>query len=239
VGLGRTIVPTDLIAVLDVNTQQEALHIVNQCEGCDWFKVGSQLFTNNGPPVVKSLQDLGKKVMLDLKFHDIPNTVHHSAAAAANMAVNMFTLHAGGGPDMIAEARRVVDGTPTKILAVTVLTSMTEATWKDSIGIPETPAQTVVRWAKMAVDAGAHGIVCSPREIEIVRGVIGDESLIVTPGIRPEWSTKDDQARIMTPQQAAEAGATHIVVGRPILNHENPAEAVKLIREEIHSECIG
>jgi orotidine-5'-phosphate decarboxylase len=225
--------PTELITVLDVNSTEEAIHIVNQCEGCDWFKVGGQLFTRTGPPVVKSLQELGKNVMLDLKFHDIPNTVHHSAAAAADLGVNMFTLHAGGGPEMIAQARRVVDETPTKILAVTVLTSMAEPMWRDVIGIPEAPADTVQRWAKMAVDAGAHGIVCSPLEIELVRGVIGEGPMIVTPGIRPEWSTKDDQARIMTPQQAAEAGATHIVVGRPILNHQNPAEAVQLIQEEI------
>jgi len=225
--------PTELITVLDVNSENEALHIVGQCEGCEWFKIGSQLFTREGPPVVRALQEMGKKVMLDLKFHDIPNTVHHSAAAATDLGVNMFTLHAGGGPNMIGDARRAVDNTETKILAVTVLTSMDEPTWKDSVGIPEAPAETVVRWAKMAVDAGAHGIVCSPHEIKIVRDAIGDDALIVTPGIRPVWSTKDDQARIMTPQQASEFGATHIVVGRPILNHENPAEAVKLVLEEI------
>lgn len=224
---------TELIVVLDVDGADEALGIVERCAGCDWFKVGSQLFTRCGPEVVREIQGRGKRVMLDLKFHDIPNTVAKSAGAAADLGVGMFTVHAGGGRDMIAAARGAVDGSETKILAVTVLTSLTEGMLREEIGIPESPEEAVPRLAKVAVDAGAHGIVCSPLEIGVVREAVGSDALIVTPGIRPTWSSKDDQQRITTPGEAAAAGASFIVVGRPILKHEDPAVAVGLIKEEL------
>jgi orotidine-5'-phosphate decarboxylase len=126
-----------------------------------------------------------------------------------------------------------VEGTATLILAVTILTSFSDAELRSDIGLHETAAEAVPRLAKMAVDAGAHGIVCSPQEIGLVREAVGPEPIVVTPGIRPAWSTKDDQERIMTPRDAAKAGASMIVVGRPILKHENPAEAVRLIKEEL------
>lgn len=224
---------TELIVVLDVDTHEEAMSTVAACEGCDWFKIGSQLFTRCGPEVVRVIQDQGKKVMLDLKFHDIPNTVNHSVHAAVDMGVSMLTLHAGGGRAMIEAARKATEKSPTHLLAVTVLTSMNEDMLRNDVGIAESPAETVARWAKMAVESGAHGIVCSAQEIELVRDVVGSDPMVVTPGIRPAWASKDDQQRIMTPRDAQEAGASHIVVGRPILNHENPPEAVKLIQEEL------
>lgn len=134
---------------------------------------------------------------------------------------------------MIAAAREAVEATQTRILAVTVLTSLTDGMLQQEIGLPETAAQAVPRLARMAVDAGAHGIVCSPREIALVREAVGQGPLIVTPGIRPRWASKDDQARVMTPREAMEAGADMIVVVRPILKHENPPEAVRLIQEEL------
>jgi orotidine-5'-phosphate decarboxylase len=224
---------TELITVLDVDTREEALRIIEASEGCDWYKIGSQLFTRCGPDIVKEVLAMGRQVMLDLKFYDIPNTVAHGASAAAALNVGLFTVHASGGINMIAAARKAVEGTDTRILAVTVLTSFTDEQLRDEVGLHETAAQAVPRLARQAVDAGAHGIVCSPWEIQLVRDAVGPEPLVVTPGIRPAWSSKDDQARIMTPGDAAKAGASMIVVGRPILKHENPAEAVRLIKEEL------
>lgn len=224
---------TELIVVLDVDTRDEALSVVNACGTCRWFKIGSQLFTRCGPPVVREVQAAGKQVFLDLKFHDIPNTVAHAAKAAADLGVGLITLHASGGRAMIEAARKAVEGTSTKILAVTVLTSMTDAVLREEIGVNGSAAEVVPRWASLAVESGAHGIVCSPHEIATVRAAVGADALVVTPGIRPAWSSKDDQARIMTPEQAARAGASMIVVGRPILAHANPAEAVALIEKEL------
>jgi orotidine-5'-phosphate decarboxylase len=218
---------------LDVDSREEALRIVEACGVCGWFKIGSQLFTRCGPDMVREIQGMNKNVMLDLKFYDIPNTVAHGAKAAADLGVGLFTLHASGGAKMIRAARDAVDDSHTKILAVTILTSFEDEALRDELGLQETAAEAVPRLAKMAVDAGAHGIVCSPREIELVRDAVGQDALVVTPGIRPAWSSKDDQARVMTPAQAAEAGASMIVVGRPILKHENPAEAVDSILEEL------
>jgi len=226
---------TELITGLDVDTQAAALAAVEAAQGCQWFKIGAQLFTRRGPSIIKEVRNLGKKVFLDLKYHDIPNTVNKAAAAAAELEVSLFTIHASGGINMIRAAREAVEGTQTRILAVTVLTSMTDQMLQTEVGIPETAAQAVPRLAKQAVESGAHGIVCAPKEITLVREAVGPDALIVTPGIRPLWASKDDQARIMTPKQAAETGSDMIVVARPILNHANPAEAVRLILEELKS----
>lgn len=224
---------TDLIVVLDVSSMDEALATVERCAGCDWFKVGFQLFTRQGPPVVRALEEQGKRVMLDLKFHDIPNTVAEGAAAAADLGAGLCTLHASGGRKMIHAARAAVENTDTKLLAVTILTSLSDEMLREEIGLPESAAEAVPRLAKMAIESGAHGIVCSPLEIEAVRAAVGPEPLIVTPGVRPTWASADDQQRIRTPREAAEAGASMVVVGRPILKHPNPPEAVRLIREEL------
>lgn len=225
---------TELIIGLDVDTREQALTGVEAIGECRYVKIGAQLFTRCGPEIVREVQGLGKRVMLDLKYHDIPNTVGSAARAAADLGVALFTLHASGGRKMIEAAREDVDGTDTRILAVTVLTSLTDEVLRDEVGLCETAAQAVPRLARQAVESGAHGIVCSPREIALVRGAVGPEPLIVTPGVRPEWASKDDQARVMTPRQAADAGANYIVVVRPILRHQNPAEAVRLILEELH-----
>lgn len=224
---------TELIVVLDVDSQAEAVDIVRACGDCQWFKIGSQLFTRCGPEVVRAVQALGKSVFLDLKFHDIPNTVAHGASAAAALQAGLFTLHASGGRKMIEAARMAVEGSETRILAVTILTSFSDAALRSDIGLHETAAEAVPRLAKMAVESGAHGIVCSPHEIALVRAAVGPEPLIVTPGVRPDWAGQDDQQRVMTPAQAKAEGASMIVVGRPILKHPQPAEAVRLILEEL------
>ncbi|HNR34523.1 MAG TPA: orotidine-5'-phosphate decarboxylase [Candidatus Hydrogenedentes bacterium] len=225
---------TELITVLDMDSREEALHAVDLCGTCQYFKIGSQLFTRCGPAIVQEILGKGKNVFLDLKFHDIPNTVAKAARGAADLGVALFTLHAMGGRRMIEAAREAVEGTNTKILAVTVLTSLSDEMLRDEVGLPETTSEAVVRLAKQSVESGAHGIVSSPQETALVREAVGLKPVLVTPGIRPAWSTgKDDQLRITTPRQAAEAGANFIVVGRPIFKHENPAEAVRLIQEEL------
>ena len=223
----------ELIVVLDVDEAGDALALVDKCESCTWFKVGMQLFARCGPAIVIEIQSRGRKVMLDLKFHDIPNTVGNASRAAADLGVGMFTLHASGGRRMIAAACEAVEGTETQILAVTVLTSLSEGMLRNEVGIAEAPEHAVPRLASMAVDSGAHGVVCSPLEVELVRRVVGPAPVLVTPGVRPKWSSRDDQQRVMTPGDAARAGANFIVVGRPILQHDDPSVAVGLINEEL------
>lgn len=224
---------TQLIIALDVDTREQAMAIANACGSCEWFKVGLQLFTRTGPPMVKYLVGRDARVFLDLKLHDIPNTVSKAAKAAAELGVSLATLHAAGGRKMIEAARRAVEGSETQLLAVTVLTSLNEEMLRSEVGMRETVSETVARYAKMAVESGAHGIVASPHEIGVVREAIGPEPLIVTPGIRPAWAAADDQARFMTPRQAAEAGADFIVVGRPIVANEDPATATVRVIEEL------
>jgi orotidine-5'-phosphate decarboxylase len=225
---------TELINVLDVDTREKALAIVDAGGECQWYKIGSQLFTRCGPDIVREVSGLGKKVFLDLKYHDIPNTVAKAAKAAADLGASLFTLHSCGGRRMIEAAREAVEGTETRILAVTILTSLSDDMLRDEVGYPETVMQAVTRLARIAVESGAHGLVSSPQEVAAVRKIVGPDPILVTPGIRPAWAAgKDDQSRIMTPRQAAQAGANFIVVGRPILKHEPPSEAVRMILEEL------
>jgi len=224
---------TQLIIALDVDTREQAMDVANACGSCEWFKVGLQLFTRTGPPMVKYLVARDVQIFLDLKLHDIPNTVAKAAKAAAELGVSMTTLHAAGGRRMIEAARRAVEGSEMKLLAVTVLTSLSEEMLKAEVGLQESVSQTVARYAKMAIESGAHGVVASPHEIGIVREAIGPDALIVTPGIRPAWAAADDQARFMTPRQAAEAGSDFIVVGRPIVANEDPATATIRVIEEL------
>ena len=224
---------TELIVVLDMDTAAAALDATDACGDCRWFKIGSQLFTRCGPEIVRAVRDRGKDVFLDLKFHDIPNTVAKAARAAADLGAKLLTVHAAGGRRMVEAAREAVAGSDARILAVTVLTSLTDAMLRDEVGIAQTAAEAVPRLARMAIEAGAHGVVSSPREIEAIRGAVGPDPLVVTPGIRPAWAAVNDQARIMTPRQAAAAGADYIVVGRPIFGQGRPVQAVRRILEEL------
>jgi len=225
---------TELITALDVDTESEALEAVKACAGCMWFKVGLQLFVRSGPQIVTTIRESGEnRVFLDLKYHDIPNTVGQAARSAADLGASLITLHAAGGRKMIAAAREAVEGTDTRILAVTVLTSLDDRMLRDEVGLPETAREAVPRLARMAVESGAHGVVASPHEASGVRAVVGKEALLVTPGIRPAWASAGDQARFTTPREAAEAGADFIVVGRPILKSPNPGEAVEHVLKEL------
>lgn len=194
------------------------------------LKLGLELFCAAGPPALARLS-LHAPVFLDLKLHDIPNTVAAAVAALAPLGAAMLTLHAGGGPAMINAARRAGEasgGARPILLVVTVLTSMDEAQLK-ATGVAGAPAQQVLRLARMAMDAGADGLICSPREVALIRDALGDAPLLVVPGIRPAGSATGDQLRVATPQDAVAAGADWIVVGRPITESADPAAAAAAI----------
>jgi len=204
-----------------------------------WIKIGMTLFYANGPRIVGQLKELGFDVFLDLKLNDIPHQVSGAAAEIAKLGVGMFTVHASGGEAMMRAAveasRRAADevGVPAPaVLAVTVLTSTDDAGLAE-VGVHSTSVDQVALLARLAGKAGVDGIVCSPQEATIVRELLGDDALIVTPGVRPGWSLRGDQARIATPAEALKAGATHLVIGRPITDAPDPAQAVARITTEI------
>lgn len=225
-----------IILGLDVNSLSEVKHIVELCSQCCWFKVGSQLFTREGPAIVDWLKEKGKRVFLDLKFHDIPNTVMNAVGSAISLGVDMLTIHSLGGSKMIRSAREKVEGTNTKIIAVTILTSHREENIRNELGIGWTLKEAVYKLAQMALSSGAHGVVCSPEETKELRDRMGNEFIIITPGVRPVWSADtQDQARVMTPKDAISVGATYIVVSRPVLKAEDPKIAFEKILMEIEN----
>jgi orotidine-5'-phosphate decarboxylase len=224
-----------LIVALDVPSARAATELVARLEGsCQWFKVGMELFTACGPSVVKSLTEKGSSVFLDLKFHDIPNTVAGAVRSAAGLGVRMLTLHAGGGPAMLSAAREALDGlsNPPQLLAVTVLTSM-NASQLQALGIRRTPAKQVELLARVGLKAGIHGFVCSPEEVADLRALTGKEGVLVTPGIRPAGADSGDQKRMATPAAALTKGASYLVVGRPITQAAEPAAAAAAILAEM------
>lgn len=198
------------------------------------LKVGKELFTVAGPLLIEQLQRLGFEVFLDLKYHDIPNTTAQACKAAAALGVWMVNVHALGGRRMLEAARAAVASFAQrpKLIAVTVLTSMAEADLHD-IGISVTPAELVVRLARLARDSGLDGVVCSAQEAPVLRAECGEDFCLVTPGIRPARTPADDQVRIMTPRAALEAGASYLVIGRPITQAVDPLEALQALRREM------
>lgn len=221
-----------IIVALDVPTKEVALRRVEQLRGqISFFKIGLQLFTAAGPDVVRQVLATGAKVFLDLKLYDIPNTVAHAVESAGNLGVQMLTIHLSGGETML-EAALAARPEKMSILGVTVLTSFDE-TGIRALGITSTIEEQVSRLAKIGVAAGIDGLVVSPLEIEVVRPQFGDDIKLVVPGIRPAWSDTEDQKRIMTPREALEAGANYLVIGRPIIAHKDPREAVTKILAEI------
>lgn len=228
-----------VIIALDVKDKEEALTLVSRLREASIFKVGLELFTAEGPAFFKKLKVLRKSVFLDLKLHDIPNTVAGAVRSAVRLGVEMMTIHASGGRDMMAKAAEAASGeaerlkTPRPILlGVTVLTSLKNGDLRE-IGFPPDAAGQVLRLAGLARAAGLDGVVCSPREIELVKREFGRDFLVVTPGIRPLWAAAQDQKRIMTPGEAVERGADYLVVGRPVTGDPSPADAFAKIVEEL------
>jgi orotidine-5'-phosphate decarboxylase len=226
-----------LIIALDFDNPTKALDLVPQLKSvAGMFKVGSRLFTAGGPQIVKDILAMDAKVFLDLKFHDIPHQIAGAARSAAKLGVSLFTIHASGGSEMMRRAVEVVaevGNGQTKVLAITVLTSM-DSTTLEQIGVTSTVEESVLRLAKLAIASGVDGVVASPQEIQSIRrSVSNPELIILTPGIRPATSQSEDQKRIATPTAAIAAGANYIVVGRPITGAANPLEAARAILAEI------
>ena len=250
-----------LVLALDVETFEEAKKIVDELHDLvGVFKVGKQLFTNVGPKIVEYINSKKAKVFLDLKYHDIPNTVQGASKAAANLGVFMFNVHCAGGSEMMKAAIAGVKSANTgekaaankntaskngrdpkeksgkndvKVLGVTVLTSINENILHDEIHVNNILEDYVAHLALLAKNSGLHGVVASPKEIKLIREECGKDFIILTPGVRPEWAAAGDQKRVMTPKEAIDAGADYIVVGRPILAAKDRKEAAKKILEEI------
>jgi orotidine-5'-phosphate decarboxylase len=227
--------PCELILALDVETRAEAIRTLEPLkEWLRWVKIGLQLFTAHGPDLVREVGGMGFQIFLDLKLHDIPNTVAKSVASIAPLPVGMLTIHTSGGREMMAWARKAqADHAPDLLLlGVTVLTSLDTAAINET-GVPASAGDQVARLATLAVGSGMRGLVCSPQEIAALRGVLPPGIKLVTPGIRPAGASADEQKRVMTPAEAAAAGADYIVVGRPILKAPDPAAAVAAILSEL------
>ena len=230
-----------LIFALDASNYEEALSWVELLSGyVGMFKIGKELFTAVGPEIIKSIKEKGQKVFLDLKFHDIPNTVARAAEAAVNLGVDMFNVHASGGGQMIKEAVFATRACADKlgkdrpvVLAVTVLTSLNNDDLTE-IGFQKDTSQLVLHLAKLAKQSGASGVVASAQDIAMLRKNLGDKFIIVTPGIRSATETKkDDQKRTLSAYEAIKTGADYIVVGRPIRAAVDPLDACRKIVQEI------
>lgn len=224
-----------LIVALDVPDAASAAALVDRLEGtCSWFKVGLELFVASGPAALEPLLNRGHSVFLDLKLHDIPNTVAGAVRSASALGVRMMTVHAAGGPAMLAAARGALEGVanPPELLAVTVLTSMDQAQ-VSAIGLTRTPAEQVELLARMGLAAGIRGFVCSPQEVANLRALTGPEGVLVVPGIRPAGADTGDQKRIATPAEALRMGANYLVVGRPITQALDPAKVAAAILDEM------
>jgi orotidine 5''-phosphate decarboxylase, subfamily 1 len=223
-----------IIVALDVPTRRDALELVEKLrDQISFFKIGLQLYTAEGPEVVRAVLSTGSKVWLDLKLHDIPNTVARAVESAGRLGVQMLTIHLSGGSQMI-RAATAVRANNMLLLGVTVLTSSTEETLRE-IGIQDKVDNQVLRLAKLGVEGGIDGIVASPHEIKTLRREFGDKTKIAVQGIRPTWAEPGDQKRFMTPREALEAGADYIGIGRPITKHRNPSEAAAKILEELNA----
>ena len=220
--------PPKVIVALDFKDRESCLALVEQLDPHKVrVKVGKELFTRTGPPLVETLVKQGFSVFLDLKYHDIPNTVAQAVTAAADLGVWMVNVHASGGLRMMTAAREAIGSGPNtpKLIGVTVLTSLAAEELRE-IGLVDSPEQQVLRFAKLAKQSGLDGVVCSAKEATILRKECGDDFLLVTPGIRPAGSDQGDQRRTLTPAQALSAGSDYLVIGRPITAAANPIVAV-------------
>jgi orotidine-5'-phosphate decarboxylase len=228
-----------IIIALDVGTKREALTLAEALKEARVFKIGMELFTAEGPALLDDVVRMGKRPFLDLKYHDIPNTVAGAVRAAIRSGVYMLTIHASGGKEMMAAATRAAGEESARtgkerpiLLGVTVLTSLKDEELR-RIGFAHPVTDQVLRLAVLAKDSGLDGVVCSPHEIEIIKRECGVDFLVVTPGIRPAWTAAQDQKRIMTPAEAIRVGADYLVIGRPITGAPSPGEAFLRVLAEL------
>jgi len=228
----QTTMTDKLILALDVDRADEALAFVRLLKPyLRLFKVGNQLFTREGPAIVKALRAEGVEIFLDQKWHDIPQTVTHAVKSAVALDARYVTVHASGGLEMLQDAQEAVEGSRTEILAVTVLTSLDDGALRQ-IGFERTAAEQVVRLARLAVLAGVAGLVCSPLEIELIREQIQEPIKLVTPGVRSAKDGLQDQKRTLSAAEALKRGANHLVIGRPITKASDPVAATQALIAE-------
>lgn len=224
-----------IIVALDTDSPDSALAVVQSLSGeVGMFKVGMELFPRGGPDLVGKIRGSGADVFLDLKFHDIPNTVGGAVRSAAALGVRFATVHASGGREMLARAAEAARGTGTTVLAVTVLTSLDDSDLSE-IGFSSSSADMVLRLARMALGEGIGGFVCSAREVAAVRKLVGEEAVLVTPGVRLAEDAVQDQKRVVTPFDAMRNGADYLVVGRPITKADDPAGAARRFAAEMRN----
>jgi orotidine-5'-phosphate decarboxylase len=231
----------DLILVLDAQSPREVIPTLRQLQGTvRWVKIGLEMYTACGPDAVREIAGLGFEIFLDLKLHDIPNTVAKAVASSAGLPISMLTLHTGGGREMMQWAVKAQQqhAPHLLLLGVTVLTSMSAAGLAET-GVAGSPEQQVLRLGGLAMEAGLSGLVCSPLEIAPLRVRLPEGVTLVTPGIRPRTASADDQTRVMTPAEAAAAGANFVVVGRPIFNAPEPVSAARAILAELGAQEPG
>jgi orotidine-5'-phosphate decarboxylase len=227
----------EVIIALDLPSGSDAIRLLDRLPDARWVKVGSILMTREGPDLVRVLIDRGLRVFLDLKWHDIPNTVADAVSSARALGVSMATVHTLGGARMMESAAQAADGR-LAIVGVTVLTSHDEASYGKAVGRGDVDlAREVERQSAEAMRAGLAGIVCSPHEVARVRSLTGPQSWVVVPGIRGRADARGDQVRVGTAAEAVAAGATHLVVGRPILAAADPAAALRALLEE--AQCVA
>lgn len=227
----------EVIIALDLPGGSDAIRLLDRLPDARWVKVGSILMTREGPDLIRVLSDRGLRVFLDLKWHDIPNTVAEAVSSARALGVSMATVHTLGGGRMMEAAAVAADGR-LGVVGVTVLTSHDPASYARAVGRPDVDlSREVERQSREAMRAGLAGVVCSPQEVALVRAVVGSEAWIVVPGIRGRGEARGDQMRVATAAEAVAAGATHLVVGRPILQAADPAAAFRGLLEE--AQCIG
>ena len=229
---------TKLIVALDFSSKEKALKVVDLLgESVEWYKVGKQLFTLEGAAIVRALKERGKKVFLDLKFHDIPNTVAQAVASSLTIGADMVNFHASGGSEMMkTTVTKNKETHPNSLfIAVTILTSMGQETL-DEVAMQGTPAEAVLRLARLTKASGANGVVCSAWEIDQIKEACGSDFMVVVPGIRPKGAAVNDQKRIMTPSEAAAKGADYIVVGRPITQADDMKAAAEAVLAELAGE---
>ncbi|MEB3340656.1 orotidine-5'-phosphate decarboxylase [Okeania sp.] len=229
-----------IIVPLDVPTEAAAIALLEELPEIIWWKVGLELFVSCGPQILSILKERQKRIFLDLKFHDIPNTVVGACQSAASYGVDLLTIHATAGRNALTKAQEaVVAGAkatgqnPPKLIAITVLTSLTSRDIAFDLKIPLELPEYVLQMALLAKESGLSGAVCSPQEVEQLRQVCGDDFTLVCPGVRPSWAEKGDQKRSLTPGQAIKAGADYLVIGRPITAAVNPKETLERICQEI------
>ena len=221
------------IIALDFESADKVNAFLDQFDEPLFVKVGMELFYQTGPKLIKSIKDRGHSIFLDLKLHDIPNTVSKAMEGLAKLDVDLVNVHAAGGKAMMEAAIKGLrqHNKYTKIIAVTQLTSTTETQLHEEQNIQTTIEEAVLNYAKLSQQAGLDGVVCSPLEAELITAQLGKDFMKVTPGIRPEGSAQNDQKRITTPEQAKQLGSTHIVVGRPITQSDDPVKSYQIIKE--------